>query len=361
MIVKDEAHVIRRCIESVRPLIDSWVIVDTGSTDGTQEVVREALSDLPGELHERPWRDFGHNRSEAIQLAKGVADYLLFIDADDSLEIPDDFRLPRLTEGAYEMTIQHGSLTYRRISLVDNALPWRYAGVLHEYPACDVPYSRSQLDGGLHIHFGGDGGRSKINQAEKYAQDAEVLERALSEDPDNPRHAFYLAQSYRDAGQPEKALAAYDHRATMGGFDQELYCALLEAARLARQLLQPAADVVHRYLRAHESRPSRAEALGELAFYLRENGERWPLAYLFAEKAIGLPPTDDVLFVGHEWYQWRCQDEYATAAYWVGEYEKSRQACESLLRGSGLPAEQRPRVTANLNFALQRLGLPEVN
>ncbi|MCJ2050481.1 glycosyltransferase, partial [Methylobacterium sp. J-070] len=50
MIVKNEAHVIRRCLESVRPIIDHWVIVDTGSTDGTEEVIRAALADVPGTL-----------------------------------------------------------------------------------------------------------------------------------------------------------------------------------------------------------------------------------------------------------------------------------------------------------------------
>ena len=71
MIVKNEAHVIRRCLDSVRPFIDRWVIVDTGSTDGTQEIIRTHMRDLPGELHERPWRDFGTNRSEALALARG--------------------------------------------------------------------------------------------------------------------------------------------------------------------------------------------------------------------------------------------------------------------------------------------------
>jgi len=54
MIVKNEAQVIARCLTSVRPIIDYWVIVDTGSTDGTQETIRTLTGDLPGELHERP-------------------------------------------------------------------------------------------------------------------------------------------------------------------------------------------------------------------------------------------------------------------------------------------------------------------
>ena len=68
MIVKNEAHIIRRCLESVRDFIDYWVIVDTGSTDGTQQLIRQLMGDIPGELHARPWKNFGHNRSESLGL-----------------------------------------------------------------------------------------------------------------------------------------------------------------------------------------------------------------------------------------------------------------------------------------------------
>ena len=71
MIVKNEVTVIERCLRSVMGFIDRWVIVDTGSSDGTQALVRETLQAIPGELHERPWQDFGHNRSEALRLARG--------------------------------------------------------------------------------------------------------------------------------------------------------------------------------------------------------------------------------------------------------------------------------------------------
>ena len=70
MIIKNEAPVIRRCLDSVKPFIDSWVIVDTGSSDDTQQIVRDTMAGLPGELHERPWKNFGHNRNEALELAR---------------------------------------------------------------------------------------------------------------------------------------------------------------------------------------------------------------------------------------------------------------------------------------------------
>jgi len=57
MIVKDEAHVILKCLESVRPLVDYVLVVDTGSTDGTQQIVRDYLSHekLAGIVVEEPW------------------------------------------------------------------------------------------------------------------------------------------------------------------------------------------------------------------------------------------------------------------------------------------------------------------
>ena len=70
MIVKNETHIIKECFDSVYKFIDYWVIVDTGSTDGTQELIKNYFAEkgIPGELIERPWVSFGHNRSEALGL-----------------------------------------------------------------------------------------------------------------------------------------------------------------------------------------------------------------------------------------------------------------------------------------------------
>lgn len=353
MIVKDEAHVIRRCLEAARPLIDSWVIVDTGSTDGTQDLIREVLADIPGELHERPWKNFGHNRSEAIMLAKRRGDYLLFMDADDTLLVPDGYELPDLTADCYDIEFQHAEVTYRRVCVVNNALPWRFEGVLHEHPAYGRPVVPERLD--LTIRFGGDGRRSQQDLAEKYAQDARILEEALIDEPDNARYVFYLAQSYRDSRQPEKALEAYERRAGMGGFEEEVYCSLLRAARIARDLGHAPAEVIDRYLRAHDSRPSRVEALGDLAMYCRGLG-RWGTARMVAERALGIEPSEDVLFVEPEWYEWRLVDEFSVATYWTGEYDLSLQASNELLDGGHVPKEHRARIRENKAFAADKLG-----
>ncbi len=229
MIVKNEQHVLLRCLQSVRPLIDHWVIVDTGSTDGTQDLATEYLHDLPGKLIEQPWQDFGHNRSEAIALARGCADYLLTLDADEYLQADADFHWPTLTDDAYEFTVNSGGTTYSRIQLVRSSLPWRYEGVLHEYITCDGSHSQKQMSGILTIRLL-EGARSRDPLT--YRKDALVLEQALQHDPANKRYTFYLAQSYRDAHEPELAIKWYQRRSVMGGFAEEVWCSLYEIARL---------------------------------------------------------------------------------------------------------------------------------
>jgi len=352
MIVKNEAPVIRRCLASVRPWIDAWVVVDTGSTDGTQALVREALDGIPGELFERPWVDFGHNRSEAIALAGRRADYLLFLDADEELVVPGGFVWPDLQGDAYSLLHCFSGMDYHRASLAATRLPWRFEGVLHEHLDCPAPHRVDRLDG-PHILVRPEGARSR--DPRKYEKDAALLEGALQREPGNTRYAFYLAQSYRDAGQPERSLEVYERRAAMGGWEEEVWYALYQVALLKEALRHPGPEVLGAYLRAHQFRHTRPETLGQLARYCRL-GHDHHLAYLFAREAMEILPTADILFVDPSFSLWRNRDEYAIACYWTGRYRESAQVCRALLAGHALPDTERGRVEANLDFAVKAMG-----
>lgn len=352
MIVKNEAHVIRRCLASVKPLIAHWVIVDTGSTDGTQNVIRDFMSGIPGELHERPWKDFAHNRTEAIELARGKADYDLVIDADDVLELPPGYTLPELTADSYLVKIEDRGTGYFRTHFFRGDLDFHYTGVLHEVLMSKTPRAHATLPGVVYRRMY-DGARSA--DPEKFRKDAAVLEAALAKDPKNARYAFYLAQSWRDAGEAQKAAMAYEKRAAMGGWDEEVFASLLERAKLAETMGSPDDAVIGRYLRAFELRPQRAEPLYEIARCLRTRN-RPAAAYPFARGACEIPRPGDILFVNESVYTWRAQDELGVSAYWAGRYAEAAIVNERLLAGRDLPDDERPRVEKNLQFCRDKLA-----
>ncbi|MBO2458056.1 glycosyltransferase [Actinomadura violacea] len=329
MIVKNEAHVIARCLASVRPLITSWCIVDTGSGDGTQKIIREELADLPGQLHERPWRDFGHNRTEAIELARGKADYDLVIDADDVLVIPGGFAMPRLTADSYEIRVEDCGTSYYRVHLFRGDLDFHYVGVLHEVIMSGPGRSLARLDG-LGYRRMYDGARS--TDPLKFRKDAALLEKSLKAEPGNTRYAFYLAQSWRDAGEYTKAAAAYERRAGMGGWPEEVWYSLYERARLAEHIGEDDDAVIAHYVRAFETRPQRAEAPCHLARALRLRN-RPAAAYPFARTASDIPRPNDILFIDDSVYTWRALDEFGIAAYHTGLYREGLAANAVIDRG----------------------------
>ena len=347
MIVKNEAAVIERCLRSALPLVDRWCIVDTGSTDATKNLVRSTMAGIPGTLHSRPWKNFGHNRTEALRLAQAEgSDYVLFIDADEAFIVPPDFVWPALAADAYELTCRYAGIEYARRALVSTRIPWRWVGVLHEFLECETATTFGELAAPT-LLVSHDGARARDPRT--YARDIEALEQALIDEPDNARYVFYLAQSYRDFLRLSDARTTYERRVAMGGWDEELWYSLFQIAIMSERLGDSPIAVAAAYLRAFAFRPSRAEALVELARFHRLQGAH-ALAFLYAKHASDMPRPEDRLFVDADCYAWRALDEMGISGFYVGTTQAAllgHEASKRLLAENRIPMEQRERVAKN--------------
>lgn len=355
MIVKDEKEVIVRCLESVKPIIDYWVIMDTGSSDGTQEIIRECLKSIPGELYERPWKGFGQSRSEAFLLARAKGDYILFMDADDVLAFEGEPKLPHLSADLYHMWRGTSDFTYLKPQITKGDLPWKWVGVTHEYLACDQLYSSGTLDDVRYVTL--DGGFGSRDLKKKFLINIELLEKELEKEPNNPRSMFYLAESYRDAGESGKALECYQKRIQMGGWEEELFWAKFQSALLLQKIGLPEKVVREGFLAAHESRPHRPEPIYYLAEHLNAAGH-YLLAYEYIKLWSMLPqPLEKDSLFNMEWtHHYGLLFQLSVCSYYLGFYQESLEACEKLLTIAELPEGWRRQTEINREFPLQRLS-----
>lgn len=346
MIVKDESKVIERCLRTIKPYIHGWCIADTGSTDNTIEIIQRVMQGLPGEVFERPWVDFAHNRNESLARAKELfpeADYLVTLDADEVLASPN---FNKLDSDAHPFKYIHGSLEFERISVISAKQPWKFKDVLHEYLDLETPHSKGEYVGV--VRTSREGARS--SDPLKYEKDAEILRKELEKDPTNTRYQFYFAQSLRDAGKLEDAYQAYGVRATMGGWSEEVWQSYYQRGIITESLGR---DGVKDFMAAYEVNPKRAEAPGRLARLYRAKN-KFNLAYLWANAGIGLEVTPNLLFAEPSYYKWICKDEAAIAAYWTGKFAIGAELNKELLASADLPQEQHQRITENLRFCTKK-------
>ena len=373
LIVKNEAHVIERCLDSLLPAApDSIVVHDTGSTDDTRSRASTWAhqNDIPMCYRDVPWVDFATNRSNLFAhayVAKGAGDYLWVIDADDVLvfgdENPAKALRAQLASGPdiADVPFAYGSLRYTRPQVVRNNRPWRYRGVVHEF--LDIPpgITRITLVGVTDTPVQ-DGARS--HDPAKFQKDADALISALQGgcEPDLvPRYQFYLAQCLRDARRLRDALEAYIARVdNPEGYQEERYVAAYNVVRLAPHVYPNNRAEEYKaiccVLDGLECSPERWELRHDLISWMWKNNK-----YQFARHLLpGRPRTKAPppgLFVEPAIYQWSMADQAAIVLFYVGEYEQSFWVCHDLLvENKHLPVSERWRILTNMRWAADFLS-----
>jgi hypothetical protein len=362
LIVRNESLVIRRCLDSLRGFVDAVVIADTGSTDNTVDVIRGLDFPVPIHFHQRPWKHFAHNRTELLHLASPVADYLLLMDADQTVE----GHLPELRADAYTLRLRQRSLEWWNTLLVRSGLPWRYEGVTHEYLSCAKACASVRVDS-LTIVEHADGGGRPLGTQPRWEWDAAVLEEELVKDPGNTRYVFYLARSYEDLARTrsedpraplwrQKAIDRYRQRSQMGGFADEAFYSLYRLGLL--RLVD--GDGLTFLVEAWQRCPQRWEPVHEACCWLNQRG-LFQASYALSKQALAHPPQPSGLFLLPEVYDHLLLFEHSISAYYVGQYEESMDACNALL-ARPLSPHIEAAVRRNLAFPRQKLAqrVPEL-
>jgi len=367
MIVKNESRVILRLLESVCPFIDGYCICDTGSTDNTVELITEFFiqKNIPGKIIREPFRDFGYNRSFALNACESMPemDYILLMDADmvltgDALLTADtvaQFKQSMNTD-CYHICQGTPTYFYKNVRIVRNHKGYKYWGVTHEYVQTPSGTAYESIDiNSLFIRDIGDGG----SKQDKFERDIRLLTKGLEETPNNDRYTFYLANSYRDAGQYEKAIETYKKRIEIGGWVEEVWHSYYNIGHCYR-LLGQTEKSIYTWLDAFNFHPRRLEAIYEVISHYRIRGKN-RLAYLYyvaaaeSQKTWGV--SHDYLFLQKDVYDYKLEYELSIIGYYINtnNYDLNRTCMNVLANSHGDESVEKNTLT-NYKFYAKKLA-----
>lgn len=327
MIVKNESKIIERLLSSVVDIIDCYCICDTGSEDNTIEVIKTFFEkhNTPGKIVEKPFINFCVNRTYAAEQAYDMADYLLFLDADMVLNVATNFSKDSLTGPFYKLKqYKNSGFFYYNNRIASTKSKPKYYGVTHEY--LSTGNQRAMLFDTLQIHDINDGGCKK----NKFTRDIQLLTEGLKSEPNNARYMFYLANSYRDISQPDKAIEYYKHRVKMGGWDQEVFMSMYNIGTCYKRLGNINAFVCS-MLDAWNYRPTRVEPLFHVIQHYVEK-EKYQIAMMFYDKAKNITIPNDTLFIEGSLYGDKLDYLYTRIAYYCKITEHVYKKFETLLK-----------------------------
>lgn len=298
MIIKNGGDQLRDTLEKNRPFMDRWTILDTGSTDNTMDIIREVLGEtVKGHLFQEPFVDFGTSRNRALDLAGDVCTYATML--DDTYILQGDLR-PFLkdTRGdqfsdSYSLYIQSDDVQYASNRIVRTDRNVRYLFKIHEV---------LQEENNKNVMIPAEVA-NVLDKKDEYMNtrtmdrkqfDLDLLFQSVQEDPQCPRHLYYIAQTYNCMGNKEKAYKYFLHRLfhPVEGFVQERLDAAFEAARLAHFTFKKDWKWVETlYLMSWEMDKTRPDALYfiGLHYLLDDKNSRKAFKYLKQAFELGYP------------------------------------------------------------------------
>lgn len=350
MIVKNESRIIERLLSTVAPIIDAYCICDTGSTDDTKDRITRFMEakGIRGEVFDEPFKNFGHNRSVALKRADAWGDYALLLDADMKLVVGPKFSKDFFTQDGYLMLQGSSAFEYFNTRLIKLGIGVKCVCPTHEY--YDFPPSgqhnlRLPRDF-LRIDDIGDGGC----KSDKFTRDIRLLKEGLSEEPNNGRYHFYIANSHRDLGQHKEAVEWYKKRVALGGWHEEVWNSMYEMGKCQLAMGEHAAGI-YTLLEAYNYHSARAEPLHEITQHFRIKGKN-TVAQMVCDKAKSIPyPAQDVLFIKRDVYDYLLEYEQSILSFYSKVPVNHRRYLELLSTGYN-----RDNVLSNYAFYVRSLN-----
>jgi len=357
-ICKDESHVIGKMLESCKTITDLIVVNDTGSTDGTQDIIRKfgEENNIPTYVFERPFDDFEKSRTYAMEKLRDVVKELgwdankvhgYWFDCDETLVIDSKFNKDQFVNDLYMINTFIGQMKYTRNTFFRVSKPFRFYGPIHEFIVCDEKNITSGLAENIHVDVKMTGASWRGDIPTKYKNHAFILEKYIDTNRQDPRWIFYTAQSYHDSASiPDnreeneerlrRAIKYYKERVTRNdGYPEEIFYSQFRVGTIMRSLEEPWCLTKQELLKAYNIDPLRGESIKIIIDYYLQVSE-WNMAYLYSKFAKlnfhgKNPYPSRLLFVDEALYEWKFLEAHAASSFYCGKHEEAKACYQEMV------------------------------
>jgi glycosyltransferase involved in cell wall biosynthesis len=384
-IVKDEAHCILGMLEAAVQISDAIVIADTGSTDGTQQIIKDfgQKHGIPTYVFERPFDDFEKSRNFGMQKARDVVNELgwnpndcwtWWCDADEKIIVDPKFNKNQFNKDLFMINTYIGAMKYTRNTFARVSKPFRFYGPVHEFIVCDEENITSGLAEGVHVDVKMIGKSWQGDISKKYLDHAHKLEAYIAADRKDPRWIFYTAQSYHDSASMRdnreeneerlrRSIKYYKERVKRtDGYPEEIYYSQYRIGTIMRVIEEPWHLTHMELLKAYSMDPMRGESIKTIIDYYLQIGD-WNMAYLYTKFAkVNFhgknPYPTRLLFVDEAIYIWKFAESHAAACYYTGRMQEAKETFKEIMEISKthtqyFSPEDLQKIESNAQFFLK--------
>ena len=343
MIVKNAGPILEKVLTDNLPIIDRWCILDTGSTDGTQDVIRRILKHKKGNLYEEPFVDFKVSRNRCLELAQKNCKFIIML--DDTYSIKGDLRSFLNTvrgdqfSDSFSLLIQSEDTEYYSNRIIKSTTGLRYIHTIHEVITdtsninVTVPVDKAFI-----LDNRTDYMEKRTMDRKQF--DLQLLFKEVEDDPNDPRALYYIAQTYGCIGDEVNKAKYFELRINhpVQGYFQEKIDACFELARTYNFKINPITKE-------------------PLTVLTKLDDQCWKICEDLYIQAYNLDPNrpDSLYFIGIHYYlnkEFNIAYEYFKKAFEVGYPLNSQYSLKPTLSFHFLPKFLSELCYVNSNFQL---------
>lgn len=339
MITKNEEATIRQCLQSIAPHVDQVIVVDTGSSDKTVEIVRE----FTGDVHHFEWiGDFSAARQYALDLVPEDADWIIWADADDVVMNAQDLHMLAETAPAdcdgivFPYDYAHDRETGECVTELSRErllrgpkTRWKWRGIVHEVIApADGTQPRFVIsDAVRYVHHrpaDKDTTGRNLELIEKYIEDCD-------RDAVTPeaRMVVYLGSELMAVGRWAEAINAFNRYMLISEWEEEKYQANHKLADCYRKL-ERYEEAIITELKGFQIRDDWADGyygLAECYYHLKD----WDRVLRWLERGDLLGPPKTLLITHPLDYSFLPKVFRSIALFNKGDTKKALEVCKEAL------------------------------